>query len=411
MSFVQLLLSYLLISAGFSAISSETFEQDAEVLKDLKGKWNNIPESWKSSDDPCGEPWEGITCDGNHRVTQLILPSAELEGNLPDDIGNLTELTHLDLSFNPDLSGNISPRLGDLSKLYTLTLQSCGFSGIIPSEIGNAGQLSYISLSGNNLTGEIPSSIGKLSNLKWLDLAHNFLTGSIPISTSGSSGLDQLKTLQALILNNNQLSGSLPRELFSPEKVLSKLQIYGNQLTGEIPDTLYQVKTLEFLVLGGNSLSGSISSSINALTDLTYLCLEKNNFTGPLPSLTGMYSLSFVFLDNNNFDSSEAPSWFTSLRNLQVLCLQHSSLYGPIPKGIFSLPLLHSLHLKDNKFNGTLDMTSVTNPEFAFVNLEGNMISDFKSSPDFNKTVSLTGNPYCQESANKNLPVCQPLEV
>ncbi|KAJ0028779.1 hypothetical protein Pint_36327 [Pistacia integerrima] len=116
-----------------------------------------------------------------------------LVGNLIGDIGGLTELTLLDLSFNQGLTGSFPPRIGDLQKLNILILSGCSFSGIIPEEIGNLGELSFLDLKSNFFSGPIPPSLGKLSKLYWLDLADNQLTGTIPVSTVNSPGLDLLK--------------------------------------------------------------------------------------------------------------------------------------------------------------------------------------------------------------------------
>lgn len=40
------------------------------VLVSLKNDWQNTPPSWDQSDDPCGDSWEGVTCD-NSRVIGL----------------------------------------------------------------------------------------------------------------------------------------------------------------------------------------------------------------------------------------------------------------------------------------------------------------------------------------------------
>ncbi|CAK7326658.1 unnamed protein product [Dovyalis caffra] len=115
-----------------------------------------------------------------------------LKGNLSGDIGGMTELRSLDLSFNPNLTGTLTPRLGDLLNLNTLILAGCGFSGTVPDELGNIAELSFLALNSNNLSGGIPPSIGKLSKLYWLDVADNQLTGTIPISKSATPGLDLL---------------------------------------------------------------------------------------------------------------------------------------------------------------------------------------------------------------------------
>ena len=62
----------------------------------------------------------------------------------------------------------------------TLYLQNSGLTGEIPSEIGNLTNLIQLRLYDNQLTGEIPSEIRNLSNLTNLYLYNNQLTGEIP---------------------------------------------------------------------------------------------------------------------------------------------------------------------------------------------------------------------------------------
>jgi len=63
-----------------------------------------------------------------------------------------------------------------------LTLMNSGLTGNIPSEIGQLTNLIALYLHNNQLTGEIPSEIGNLVNLQWLTLNNNCLTGIIPES-------------------------------------------------------------------------------------------------------------------------------------------------------------------------------------------------------------------------------------
>ena len=60
--------------------------------------------------------WEGVTTDGNGRVTELKLTENQLRGEIPPELGNLASLTRL-LLWQNQLTGEIPPGLGNLSNL------------------------------------------------------------------------------------------------------------------------------------------------------------------------------------------------------------------------------------------------------------------------------------------------------
>ncbi|KAG2708227.1 hypothetical protein I3760_05G182600 [Carya illinoinensis] len=142
---------------------------------------HNVLENWDiNSVDPCS--WRMVTCsaDGDGHVSALGLPSQ-------------------------NLSGTLSPKIGDLPNLQYLLLQNNAISGPIPTTIGKLEKLQKLDLSNNTFRGEIPSSLGGLKNLNYLRLNNNSLTGPCPESLSNIEGL----TLVDLSFNN--LSGKLPK--------------------------------------------------------------------------------------------------------------------------------------------------------------------------------------------------------
>ena len=62
----------------------------------------------------------------------------------------------------------------------TIYLNIIGLKGPMPPEIGNLTNLTYLNLGGNQFTGEIPSQIGNLTNLTDLSFGNNQLTGLPP---------------------------------------------------------------------------------------------------------------------------------------------------------------------------------------------------------------------------------------
>ncbi|XP_059652124.1 leucine-rich repeat receptor protein kinase HPCA1-like isoform X2 [Cornus florida] len=352
-----------------------SISSDVAPLKSLMDGWKNTPSSWNSSD-PCANDWEGIGCTKS-RVTSITLSSMNLAGQLSGDIQSLSELQTLDLSYNKGLTGSLPSSIGNLKKLSTLILVGCGFTGLIPDSIGSLQQLVFLFLNSNSFSGPIPPSIGNLSNLHLLDLADNKLSGTIPVSDGTIPGLDMLVQTKHFHFGNNHLSGEIPPQLFSSNMTLIHLLLDSNQLTGSIPSSLGLVQTLEVVFLSNNKL------------------------TGPLPNLTGMDSLSYVDMSNNSFDASSLPQWVSSLPSLTILKMERTRLQGKIPVELFSLSGLQTVILRNNRLNGTLDIGSSHSNQLQLIDLQSNLISGFTQRAENNiepKTIILLGNPICEET-------------
>lgn len=125
--------------------------------------------------------WYGVTVSyatGVGHVSKIELGDNNLNGSIPIEIGNLTELEWLILDGN-NLSGSIPTEIGNLSKLTTLSLWNNNLTGTIPSEIGNCLQLTGLAFDHNLLTGSVPASFANLTLMRSFWICDNQLSGSI----------------------------------------------------------------------------------------------------------------------------------------------------------------------------------------------------------------------------------------
>ena len=122
--------------------ASGSAETDREALVALynatDGENWDVSANWLS-DAPLGE-WYGVITNDDGRVIELDLGDKGLSGEIPSELGSLSNLTTLHLYGN-ELSGEIPAELGNLSNLTTLGLQSNELSGEIPPELGSLSNL------------------------------------------------------------------------------------------------------------------------------------------------------------------------------------------------------------------------------------------------------------------------------
>ena len=286
--------------------------------------WNNN-ENWLSPA-KIGE-WYGVTTDANGRVIELNLGGNNLIGELPSELGNLTNLVTLSIVNDRSLGGTIPPELGNLTNLEALELIYNDVGGEIPPELGNLANLKELTIRKNKLIGEIPPELGGLANLEKLDLYVNLLSGPIPPE------LGNLANLRELNLGHNHLRGEIPPELGSLAN-LEELYIIHSKLTGEIPVELGDLVNLRLMELGGNGLSGRIQPDLGRLGNLEELNIVANQLNGPIPAELGNLAKVQSLKLDNNYLSGEIPTELGSLARLLELGLKWNQLSGCIPSSL-----------------------------------------------------------------------------
>ena len=184
-------------------------------MQDTQEPWfEGVQVGWMTAAHECD--WNMIWCqnqtysnnDGtlftSLTVIQIDAPGKNIRGQLPNDLGLLSNLKSLDLR-NDHLTGTIPTQIGQLNQLTYLSFNRNDLSGSIPDEISGLSKIRWLDLGFNQLNGTIPTQIGELKQLLELELRFNQLNGTIPTQ------IGQLNQLTFLSFRYNDLSGPIPK--------------------------------------------------------------------------------------------------------------------------------------------------------------------------------------------------------
>jgi len=229
--------------------------------------------------------WYGVQFNNQGCVRAIRLPNNQLQGNLPQELGNLEQLEELWLQIN-FLIGPIPDTITNCSLLRDLRMFNNQLSGNLP-DISKFDSLRFVNIARNVIRGSLPTDIGRLRKLNYLNLGDNRLTDTIP------AGLTQLTELTLLDLSENRLEGRIPENIGNLFK-LRELYLFRNQLSGAIPGSISQIADLEMLWLYNNQLSGAVPDVSNL--PLVSFRLEFNRLED-LPDLSGLDDLGIAFPD------------------------------------------------------------------------------------------------------------------
>ncbi|PAN04914.1 hypothetical protein PAHAL_1G101200 [Panicum hallii] len=178
--------AWVLAAAGWAAagdppLSPKGLNYEVAALMAVKSRLRDekgVMALWDiNSVDPC--TWSMVACSPDKFVVSLQMANNGLSGTLSPSIGNLSHLQTMSLQ-NNKISGDIPPEIGKLTNLNALDLSSNEFVGDIPSSLGQLTRLNYLRLDRNNLSGQIPVDVAKLPGLTFLDLSFNNLSGPVP---------------------------------------------------------------------------------------------------------------------------------------------------------------------------------------------------------------------------------------
>ncbi|KAI0503501.1 hypothetical protein KFK09_014435 [Dendrobium nobile] len=317
----------------------------------------------------------------------LNLSRAGFSGTVPAQLGNLSRLQYLDLSYSfprlvvhdchwvsglsslkflsmnsIDLSmagTGLFQQLNRLSSLRELHMQGCGSEGIVQNlPFINLTSLKVIDLSFNSFNSMIPKWFANLSSLVHLDLSDAAFYGPIP-------EIFRISSLKFIYLWSNNLKANISELLGGNLRQIENIQLASTGVQGFLPDSIGNLTSLVELNLFGNSIEGGIPSSMGKICNLERLTLDQNKLTLALPKFLEVEGCLSDKPLQNLFDLTMSlngiggtlPEWLGELQNLIVLDLAYNMITGLIPPSIGNLSHLTKLSLYKNQLNGTPPLT------------------------------------------------------
>jgi hypothetical protein len=193
-------------------------------------------------------------------------------------------------------------------------------------------------LNDNQLTGTLPDELFRLPKLNTIVAQGNCFTGTL------SAAMCESPAMVSLILDGLHTSTACRRELLSATRSYTT----DRDVHGTIPACLFGMPFLVSLHLAGNGLTGTLASVGNITAGLVDLTVSHNYLTGTIPAiiqahswhnldvsfnrLTGTLKDSFGSLYSSS--SGETAGNLTYNSTAITLALQNNRLSGRIPSSL-----------------------------------------------------------------------------
>ncbi|CAH8294938.1 unnamed protein product [Eruca vesicaria subsp. sativa] len=280
----------------------------------------------------------------------LVLSDNSFNGSIPRCFENFsTKLSVMHLRNNSLYGTFPEESIGD--HLKSLDVGDNRLSGVLPKSLINCTRLEFLNVENNMFNDTFPFWVRFLTNLQVLVLRSNKFHG--PISSPGEDSLSFPK-LRIFDISKNGFTGVLPSYYFASWTAMSlftdNVDIMPSRFEGRDSGNLYNsvsmtAKGLVMELVGsgftiyktidvsGNKLQGNIPESISLLKELIVLNMSNNAFAGHIsPSLENLTNLQSLDLSQNRL-SGEIPSELAKLSFLARMNFSYNMLEGPIPKG------------------------------------------------------------------------------
>eukprot|EP01025_Chloroclados_australasicus_P018904 TRINITY_DN2009_c0_g1_i2.p1 TRINITY_DN2009_c0_g1~~TRINITY_DN2009_c0_g1_i2.p1 ORF type:complete len:383 (-),score=32.88 TRINITY_DN2009_c0_g1_i2:2598-3629(-) len=150
----------------------------------------------------------------------------------------------------------------------------------IPPEFSRLGHLQKLLLNYDQITGTIPAELSVL-DMEAFEVSKHFLHGTLPPELSVWTGLRVLN-LDSSIISVDRISGDLPVEYSTWENLLAFV-IASNNIDGKFPIEFSAWKSIASLVTADNLMSGTLPQEYSLWDQIQQVQIFHNNVSGEVP--------------------------------------------------------------------------------------------------------------------------------
>lgn len=155
--------------------------------------------------------------------------------------------------------------------------------------------------------------------------------------------------------NGEDPCGDKWEHVFCDDQRVSQIQVQNLGLKGPLPQNFNQLTELTNIGLQRNKFSGSLPS-LKGLSKLRYAYLDFNDFSSiPVDFFDGLDALEVLALDSNNLNATSGWTFPPQLANsaqLKNISCMSCNLVGPLPDFLGNLSSLTVLQLSGNGLTG-----------------------------------------------------------
>ncbi|GJN04596.1 hypothetical protein PR202_ga22159 [Eleusine coracana subsp. coracana] len=335
-------------------------------------------------------------------------------GSVPEFLGSMNNLIHLDLSYVP-FSGRVPTMFSNLSKLEYLDLSFTSFSGRVPPQLGNLTNLRYLDISWmHNAYSTDVSWLRSLVLLEYIDMSNITLSKilDLPVVVNNIPTLKHIKLLncslpsanqsiihlnltelEELDLSDNYFGHPIASCWFWKITSIKSLRLYGTYLSGPFPKALGEMVSLQHLDFSYNGNAATMTVDLKKLCELESIYLDKSlssgNITDLIEKLQCSSKLNCLSSSSNNMTGT-LPNSMELFTRLNYIDLTNNSISGLIPQGFVNMTSLEVVHLSSNQLIGQLPLLprglKVLHAQMNF--LSGNLPSKFRAPNLVNLIIS-----------------------